>query len=387
MTDDFAMTPEIKLLNGVAFGDASLIREAHAEGVDLNACFENGATPLTEAILGGMGEPEAVRTLLELGADPSRVDTNGNTPWLGCLSRLDDRVVAEEQREIKEILEEAGASREGEEQFTLYDMACKGDLDGVRRLLDEGASPVFPPLCPLGAAAGSGHLAVAGLLLERGANPEGSNVEEEGMSCLMHAASKGNFEMAKLLVKHGADISRGLPDSPSYTATAYARDNGHDELADWLAEQTGEPGAGGMPAEARNGGEHEKFADLYRLHTAAPNYDLDTGAIVARLAQWDSAYGIHLVETGHDRLTVQFNKLPDDLDAFASELEEFCPDLIHQHFGAMDEMLEHYEEMGKQPPDDIRQFVDGIDFESDDFGRKLLTRWLKQHQSVGLWWD
>jgi len=387
MTDDFVMTPEIKLLNGVAFGDVNLIREAHAEGVDLEACFENGHTPLTEAILGGMGEPEAVRTLLELGADPDRRDAKGNTPWLGCLSRLDDRVVAEEQQEIQGILEEAGASREGEEQFALYDLARKGDLDGVRHLLDKGTKPVFPPLCPLGAAAGSGHLAVAELLLERGANPEGSNVEEEGMSCLMHAASKGDFTMVKLLVRHGADIGRGLPESPDYTAIDYARDDGHDEIADWLAARAGRPETSGMAEAARKGGEHEKFADLYRQRTAAPNYDLDTDAIVKRLAQWDRDYGIHVVETGHDRLTVQFEKLPGDLDAFAVELEDFCPDLIHQHFGAMDEMVEHYEEMGKQPPDDIRQLIDGVDFESGDFGRQLLARWLEQHQSVGLWWD
>jgi hypothetical protein len=44
-------------------------------------------------------------------------------------------------------------------------------------------------------------------------------------------------------------------------------------------------------------------------------------------------------------------------------------------------------EDGEHLPDDLRQLVDGLNPESDDFGVQALTRWLKQHQAVELWWD
>lgn len=384
------MDAAIKVIQGVAFGQVELIRQAHEEGVDLDDELPDfdGRTPLTEAILGGMGEPEAVRALIELGADASRPDGRGCTPWLACISRADDRVVAEEMAEIGEILEQAGASREQQGVFDLWDMARRGDVDGVRALLEAGQSPVSRELCPLGAAVGAGHLEVAELLLERGAPPDGADVQDHGTSCLMAAADKGRFDLVRLLVRHGADLDRSQPPEPDWTAARIAREAGHDDIADWLVEQGAEPAQGGIPPEAREGGPKTKYAALYQCGVNGTNHDLDTNAIVERLMQWDERFGIHLVDVRTDgSFTVQFDRLDEDVEPFAREIYEFCPDIVDQGFGEMNEAAEQFESSGRGLPDDMKQLLGGLDPDDEDFGLKVLGRWLLQHRAVGLWWD
>ncbi len=384
------MDAAIKVIQGVAFGQIELLREAHEEGVDLDAVLPDseGRTPMTEAILGGMGEPDAVRALIEFGADPSRPDGRGCTPWLACISRTDDRVVAEEMAEIREILEQAGASTAQQGVFDLWDRARRGDINGVRAMLDAGQSPVSRELCPLGAAVGMGHVEVAELLLEHGAPPDGAAVEDHGTSCLMSAADKGRFDLVQLLVRHGADLDRTQPPDPDWTAARIARDAGHDEIAEWLVEQGAGPVTGGIPADAREGGPKAKYLPLYQCGVGAANDDLDTDAIVERLMQWDERFGINLADVRSDgSFTVQFDRLDDDVEAFAREIYAFCPDIVDQGFGEMTEAAEQFEETGRGLPDDMKQLLDGLDPDDEDFGLQVLGRWLRTHRAVGLWWD
>ncbi len=380
------MDASVKMLHGVAFGRVELIREAHAEGMDLDAEVPNtdGRTPLTEAILGGMGEPEAVRTLIELGADPDRRDGNGWSPWLACISREGDRVVAEEMGEIREILEQAGASTEDQARFDLYQAACDGDIDRVRELLDDGVSAECPQLCPLGAAVGIGHIDLVRFLLDRGAPVEGAGVEQHGQSCLMSAAGDGRFDLVRLLVERGADPARTIADEPDWTAAAFAEQGGHSEIAEWLAERSGTTIPGRVPEAARADGPRAKYAELYRLGVNGINFDLDTDAIVDRLMQWDERYGIDLVDIKpQGEFTVQFHRLDDDIDALASEIYDFCPDAVDQGFAAVTDAL--FE--GRRIPDDMQQLVEGLDVEDFDFDLEVMKRWLRQHRSIALWWD
>lgn len=385
MDHEEEMSPQQQLFLGVAFNNPEMVREGLVAGADPEAALENGHTLVTEAILGGMGAPEALRLLIEHGVDLGRADANGVTPWMACLSREGDRVVAEEMAEIRQMLEAAGASKEGQVHEHLTTAAAEGDLETVRRLIEEEGVPANAgPYDPVGAAAGCNQPDVARYLLTNGWSP--NRVEGE-MSPLMRVASKGNFEMVRLLVEHGADVNHHFPEDPEWTAAMFAHNEGHDEIAEWLAARQKAEAPVTVPEAAREGGPLEKFAELYRLGVNGVNFDLDTDAVVRRLIHWDERYGIHVLEPGHDRVTVQFERLPDDLDSFAAEIADFCPDIIHQGFGAMDEMIEGYEESGKPLPDDIRQLVEGLDYEAEDFGVRVLARWLKQHQAVELWWD
>ncbi|MDH1264470.1 ankyrin repeat domain-containing protein [Pseudomonas sp. GD03944] len=367
------------LLQGLYWHDLDGIRERHAAGADLNGLDDNGCTPLTEAISGGMGYPPVVKLLLELGADPHLADGNGLTPWLACLMRRQDRVVETEYRKIRKLLEAAKADRRGEELFDLEDKAAAGDLRAVQALLDKGCPVEGAHAAPLGAALFNGHGDVAELLLQRGASVEGKGVDEHGMTLLMSAANDGLLDMVQLLVRHGADVCRAWngPDS-CQTAAWYARDAGHHEVADWLAAQ--HPGAerSPIPKAALNGGAKAKYLDLYRHYTQGANHGLNTEAIVKKLQRWDKDYGIHVLDVSTDRLTVQFERLPDDLGKLAKDIGKFCPDTLDS-FAAMAEQ--------KTPAPDQQALLQGLDPADKHFAYKALQRWLQTHQAVGLWWD
>jgi hypothetical protein len=88
-----------------------------------------------------------------------------------------------------------------------------------------------------------------------------------------------------------------------------------------------------------------------------------------------------------DGLMVHFRTLPEDLDAFAREVYEFCPDVIDQGFGCYAEMLEAMEESGEEGPESVRSLAEGLDPEDEEFGLELLKRSLGRDKVLHLWWD
>lgn len=130
-----------------------------------------------------------------------------------------------------------------------------------------------------------------------------------------------------------------------------------------------------------------KFALVKEKETNGINYYVTTDDIIEKLKQWDSQYGIEISEVEHDRLVVTFPSLPDNLDALAKDIYEFCPDVIEQHFGCMDDMVEMMEQSGQELAPEIAQLIEGVDFETENFGEVLLQKSLKSTHQVGLWWD
>ena len=131
----------------------------------------------------------------------------------------------------------------------------------------------------------------------------------------------------------------------------------------------------------------DKFEQLRTNRTNGDNYDVSNDDIIARLRSWDEKYGVELSDIEHDKVTVRFNRLPDDVGSLAREIDSFCPDVIAQNFGCFDELIDTAEEMGMPISDDIRKLVDGVDFEDEKYGMELLTRSLTRSMGVGLWWD
>ena len=67
--------------------------------------------------------------------------------------------------------------------------------------------------------------------------------------------------------------------------------------------------------------------DLVRAHgTNGLNYGIDNDMVVERLKKWNSQFGITVLDAGADRMTVAFQKLPDDLSELLTEKFLFDPE-------------------------------------------------------------
>jgi hypothetical protein len=80
--------------------------------------------------------------------------------------------------------------------------------------------------------------------------------------------------------------------------------------------------------------------DVYDVLRAAEtngnNHDVGTEEIIARLKSWDASYGITLSGIGFDWLRLELTRLPPDIQAFAREVYEFCPDTVEQGVADVD---------------------------------------------------
>ena len=164
---------------------------------------ENHQLPLHFAVR--MNRAEMVALLLELGADPAATDGEGIPASVYAAAPQVDRVVIEtltrsggidlfgalalgdEQRAAEllaanpGIIEPGGASA-----GALHLLAKRGELDGVRWLLDRGADPNArwshwdAAVTPLHLAAAQGHAEVVRTLLDAGADPTIRDSKHDG---------------------------------------------------------------------------------------------------------------------------------------------------------------------------------------------------------------
>ena len=129
----------------------------------------------------------------------------------------------------------------------------------------------------------------------------------------------------------------------------------------------------------------ESFDRVRRAGTAAPNFDLDNDDIIKRLTQWQSLCSFNVVKAEGDAIDLEFATLPADMDAFARELYDFCPDLVDQGTGCIGEMFDAMDE--DDIPPNMKELVAGVDLSSDDAGVELLKRQVERERKLQLWWD
>ncbi len=165
----------------------------------------------------------------------------------------------------------------------LQKAAERGDLHGVKTLLDQGAGANGQHLSDaFVSGAGKGQLKVAEMLLEKGADLETHGDCDpwtgfSNMTALMCAASNGQGRMVQFLLDRGANINAKWTEGsfPSWTALSFAGYFGHGQVAKLLLDRGVEDVSGPLKA-MRQWGKDEIHPEIARLLEQAEARQLGT---------------------------------------------------------------------------------------------------------------
>ena len=79
--------------------------------------------------------------------------------------------------------------------------------------------------------------------------------------------------------------------------------------------------------------------DILRVaQSDAVNYDLGTEDLVRRLQEYDSKFGIDIFHAETDTIEFKCRSMPDDMPEFCRDLYDFCPDIVDQGVGTVEEL-------------------------------------------------
>ena len=119
------------------------------------------------------------------------------------------------------------------ELMPLHEAARKGDVEEVKRLLDNGADVWAQDMGTTALYwAAFDHVEVVKVLLEHGANVWAKGTD--GWTALHNAAFRGRGDIVTVLLEHGADV--GARDEDGKTALFYAAQNGNVDVVKVLVE-------------------------------------------------------------------------------------------------------------------------------------------------------
>ena len=124
---------------------------------------------------------------------------------------------------------------------------------------------------------------------------------------------------------------------------------------------------------------------LWVRGTNGANYDLDTGAILHRLEEWSGRCEFSLLGAGFDWLELRFQTLPVNLDEFAEEVYDFCPDTLDQ--GIVLPLPEQRDTLEETDFQEMETIVDWMEDAPKDRSTNDLANYLKCERRLYLWWD
>ena len=254
-TDDAARLDADRLIAAAKQGDAEAVRTLLQAGADAGAAEADGSTGLLWAVYSD--SYETAQLLLEAGADPNGANDLGATPlWAAGQNR---------SATMTDLLLAAGADPNiallaGETPVMVA--ARAGAADVVDRLARAGADldrRGTRGQTALMWAAAQGHPAVVDALIAQGADlhaksdvwtqwmgvpPHSRNNKEiphGGNTALLFAVRAGDLESARRLVDAGAEVNDA--DAWGVSAVTLAAHGGHTELLEFVLDRGADPSA------------------------------------------------------------------------------------------------------------------------------------------------
>ncbi len=170
-----------------------------------------------------------------------------------------------------------------------------------------------------------------------GTGPPSLTGEEESL------AQQVGFETDALLaVKQETTNALAALKDPEGKTIGVQSDVAQDEATDIVGalRRTLEPmGYLAFQSEMNFGSEPDrigiiKSTDQYDIlrsrQTDGINYGLTNEAVVAKLQEWEAKSAFQIIGADFDWVEVEFETVPEDIDAFAREVYDFCPDTVDQ---------------------------------------------------------
>ena len=229
----------MELIEAIQEGDIEAVKQAIADGADVNAKDDKGRTPLDRAITllqfeiadlirkhGGksgaedsihvaaeMVNIEAVKQHIAAGADVNAKSDNGWTPLLyAALNEFPP----------------LGGPYSGRNETVKLLIAAGADVNAK---IDNGGTPLH-------GAALKGHKEVAELLIAKGADVNAKT--DDGWTPLLYATREGSKEIAELLISKGADVNE--KDDDGRTPLDWAEEEKSKKIADLLRKHGAKTG-------------------------------------------------------------------------------------------------------------------------------------------------
>jgi ankyrin repeat protein len=199
----------------VYYNQTEAVRLLIEKGANLNIADENGRTPLLLAV--EYNYKDIIHILLDKGADMNIRDKEGYSPLI--------RAVYYGYFDIAKIFIERGADVNiaDAQGYTPLVLAIHyNNKDMVNFLLEKGADIEIPDMngsTPLMHASIYGCTEIAELLIEEGADID--TADQHGSTALIQAVNNGNIEIAELLIEEAADVI--AVDSYGYKAHDYVK--------------------------------------------------------------------------------------------------------------------------------------------------------------------
>jgi len=88
----------------------------------------------------------------------------------------------------------------------------------------------------------------------------------------------------------------------------------------------------------------DQFEVVKMMNTEGPNFEVTNDMVLEKLRKWDKEVGFRVIVADYARVEALMKNNHSNLETFAQEIYEFCPDVIEQGYGDMSAMLEDYKE-------------------------------------------
>ena len=265
---------------------AALDAATYDRQTPLHFAAQSGSLPVIKYLVERGANPNAVTTHHQLPYDLTTSDAMKEFLFSASLRSGDvDPImlsVAKEGREDKVLycLKTKPSSIEAVDHFGFTPLLCaaaKGHLGVATLLVEKGADKEATAkyaFKPLSMAIDNGHLSVAAMLIKRGADVNGA--DEIGSTALHIACKRGNYEAVGTLVERGAAIDAVTFDktTPLHRAAAAGSLQIVSYLCDLGADIEARDSHGRRPADVASGAQGDEIKTYFSRAVIARKWGL-----------------------------------------------------------------------------------------------------------------